>query len=605
MTETRQITTLVILAFLVGVIGVAIVDRLPTLMEGDVVVDDYLATLYQNGTLVEDYTYDVKVSNQRRMLFRTWEAPLSFDQFDSPYVRFIRASGPGNTIPYAKDYRGQIWMEDRFKNDPSVFGIVRSLADPNEVGIFKPDRFQAGKYRVRYVFEIYPPLECDNDLCHLNLKLANRHLTYRNVRLIIDDAGHVVVAYSHPPSLKEARTGNEIVFSGSIAKDELLELEILFEEDVLNVLKGFPRRVENVKDQTTLANGIYRLQYMVAQELREGSRAIALLNPLVLILVYWAWGREKRFVVPKYLSTIPNSERKPWIVNLVFKGDAFDFDENGFYATLLDLQKKGKIQMTTKNGGLAIRVLDRTDGDVYEQRALQFLAGISRDAVVDEDSIRQLVETLTSKGGDVFRLLDLKQELNYLTRVADPSVASEFMMSGRKRLVPIALVSVLLLAVSTLTMFVLPVLVPILSLAVGTSVVALVQSVIAAAFPATLFGRWLGSTYKEKLEWESFRRFLSDLAMIRKYAPPDLSMWGEWLVYGTALGVGDNVVKAMKELKIQLPEVSLAPRVPMLFVPVMVAALPSRGGGGFGGGGGGGGGFGAGGGFGGGGAGTR
>jgi uncharacterized membrane protein len=344
---------------------------------------------------------------------------------------------------------------------------------------------------------------------------------------------------------------------------------------------------------------------MVAQELREGSRAIALLNPLVLILFYLAWGREKRFVVPKYLSTIPNRERKPWIVNLVFKGDAFDFDENGFYATLLDLHREGKIQMTEKNGGLAIKALSPTNGDVYEQRALRFLLGISKNGVVDGDSIKELVETLTSKSGDVFRLLDLKQELTYLTRVADPSVASGFMASGRKRLVPIALVSVLLLAVSALTMFLLPVLIPILSLAVGTSVVALIQSVIAVAFPATLFGRWLGSTYKEKLEWESFRRFLSDLAMIRKYTPQDVSMWGEWLIYGTALGVGDHVVKAMKELKIQLPEVNLAPRVPILFVPVMVAALPSRGGGGFGGGGGGGGGFGAGGGFGGGGAGTR
>lgn len=605
MTETRQIAALVVLTFLVGIIGVIVVDRFPALTEGDVAVEEYLVTLYPNGTLVEEYTYDVKVSNQRRMLFRTWEAPLSFEQLDRPHIQFVRISAPGNTIPYAKDYRGQIWMEDRFKNDPNVLGVVRSLVDLNEVGVFKPDRFQAGKQKVRYVFNIHPPLECDDDLCHLNLKLANLHLTYRNVRMIIEDADHIVAAYPHPPSLKETRTGNGIVFSGGIAKDELLELEVLFKEDVGNFLKGFPRRVDGVKGQTALANGIYHLEYVAAQELRNSARVIALLYPLVLILIYWAWGREKRFVVPKYLSTVPNKERKPWIVNLVFKGDAFDFDENGFYATLLDLHMKGKIQMTTENKGMAIKVLDRTDGDVYEQRALRFLASISQNGVVNEDSIKQLVETLTSKSGNVFRLLDLKKELNYLTRAADPSVASEFMTSGRRRLVPIASVSIFLLVASILTMLVLPILTPILSLAAGASIVAVIQSVIAAAFPATLFGRWPGLTYKEKLEWESFKKFLSDLAMIRRYAPQDLSMWGEWLIYGTALGVGDHVVKAMKELKIELPEAILAPRVPTFFVPVMVAALPSRGGGGFGGGQGSGGGFGAGGGFGGGGAGTR
>ena len=42
--------------------------------------------------------------------------------------------------------------------------------------------------------------------------------------------------------------------------------------------------------------------------------------------------------------------------------------------------------------------------------------------------------------------------------------------------------------------------------------------------------------------------------MIQKYAPADFSMWGEWLVYGTALGVGDKVEEAMKALNIRVAE---------------------------------------------------
>ena len=42
--------------------------------------------------------------------------------------------------------------------------------------------------------------------------------------------------------------------------------------------------------------------------------------------------------------------------------------------------------------------------------------------------------------------------------------------------------------------------------------------------------------------------------MIRKYAPEDLPMWGDWLVYGTALGVGDKVEQAMKVLNIPVAE---------------------------------------------------
>ncbi|MCK7520923.1 MAG: hypothetical protein MZV64_26125 [Ignavibacteriales bacterium] len=35
---------------------------------------------------------------------------------------------------------------------------------------------------------------------------------------------------------------------------------------------------------------------------------------------------------------------------------------------------------------------------------------------------------------------------------------------------------------------------------------------------------------------------------------PIISMWGEWLVYGTALGVGENVEQAMKSLNIRIHE---------------------------------------------------
>jgi uncharacterized membrane protein len=83
-------------------------------------------------------------------------------------------------------------------------------------------------------------------------------------------------------------------------------------------------------------------------------------------------------------------------------------------------------------------------------------------------------------------------------------------------------------------------------------------------------------------------------------------MWGEWLVYGTALGVGDAVVRALRVLEIDLPEARYMRAMPIYFYPFVVAStrrVSSSGGrvsGSFGGGG-----FGAGGGFGGGGGGVR
>ena len=603
MAEIRQIATLVLLTSIVGISGIYVVGILPSLLEGDLVVDEYSVTFHANGTLVEDYTYEVKVSNEYRMLFRTWDAPLSTGQLSRPHIQFVKArASSSEQIVYVKDLQGVVWMEDRFRNDPQIFGLVRSLAGLNEVGVLKPDRFPAGRYKVQYVFLIRPPLEYDGDLCHLNLQLANKHLTYRNVKLVIEDGDYSVAIYARPP-LGEIRDGRRIVFYGSAARDELLEIEFLFRMDILEVLKGYPRRVDDVRDLTIQANMRYMVQYRGAQILSDGARAFALFTPVILALLYVTFGREKRFVVPKYLSTVPNKERKPWVVNLVFNGDAFDFDENGFYATLLDLHRRGKIRISPKNGGLAIQVLNQAGDDTYENRVLGFLSDMSKGGVMDTDSIKELASDFTSSSDRWSRLMHIQRELNYLVREAEPRVASEFMVSGRKRILPIALTSATFLVASFLAMFLLPNLSSLLTSAVVASVIPVVQSVIAIAFPSTLFGKWLGLSYREKLEWGSFRRFLSDLALIRKYAPEDLSMWGEWLVYATALGVGDAVVRAMKELKIELPESRFAPHIPVLFTPIMVVGLPGGGRGGVGIGGGGG--FGSGGGFGGGGAGGR
>ncbi|HOI13061.1 MAG TPA: DUF2207 domain-containing protein, partial [Methanoculleus sp.] len=73
---------------------------------------------------------------------------------------------------------------------------------------------------------------------------------------------------------------------------------------------------------------------------------------------------------------------------------------------------------------------------------------------------------------------------------------------------------------------------------------------------------------------------------------------------GTALGLGDKVEQAMKNLNISLPDVGmpLYSNMPVIFAPIVLYSPPSSGGrGGFGGGGS----FGGGGGFGGGGVGGR
>ncbi|UCH56814.1 MAG: DUF2207 domain-containing protein, partial [Candidatus Bathyarchaeota archaeon] len=454
---------------------------------------------------------------------------------------------------------------------------IRARALQNEAGSYKHEMYDPGTYTVRYMFDIHPPLEYDDEAGHLNLKLASEHITYKQVTLVFEDAGYIERLYPHPPSLSVEEEGGSIIVRGSSGKDELIEVEMLIDTDALGALDGFPRRVEGVRAQTVNANRLTSLQYSAAVGVGYGVRAIALIMPLLLYWVYSLHGREREYTVPQYLSYVPNRGRKPWVVNQIFKSGVLDYDDDGFYATLIDLHRRGKIRIETKPAGLLIKILNEELEDVYERRVMGFLQILAEDGVVDTDRIEVYTDAI--KSGELettTTALSLKEILVRLTTEVDEEMASEFIIWGRRRLRPLIALTAVTILVTLVTTFAISYAGPIMAGVFLISVAPGAQLVIAHMFPETLFGRWRGDGYREKLEWDAFTRHISDLSQMRKYAPEDISMWGEWLVYGTALGVGDAVVRAMKMLEIDIPEASYVRIMPVFFHPFIVASRPSR-----------------------------
>jgi len=589
MSEAKQLAITLTSVVAIGIIGLSLAQYIPSILVGDVFVKEYHATFYLNGTLVEDYIYEIKEPDKYRMLYRVWNAPVSLSNLNQPYIEVLDVRAPEGSVGYIKDYKGMVWA-------PSYIEEIRYLAELNEVGCFNPDKFDAGVYEVRYVFRVHPPVECDEKLCHINLKLADKHLPYLDVALALEDNGLIEEIYPHPPNLKIARDGWTEV-KGSSWGDELLEVELLLKPDILKTLDGFIKEVGDVKSVTLQANMSYRIQYLLAEGLMNLLRILVVAFPFVLLFLYIRHGREKNFTVPAYLSYVPNRDRKPWIVNLVFKGDALDFDEDGFYATILDLHRRGKIRVEPRAEGFVIRILDEgsEDLDVYEKRVLKVLKSLSRENVLDTGRLDDLINEIKN---DRKRAIKLAKDIRWVTKSPSRRPALSLIVSGRRRVASFALLAATLFFISLVFMQMLSHFSSITAQIFVGSITFLIQSLVAVAAPSTLFGRWKGSTYREKLEWDAFKKFLSDLALIKRYAPQDISIWGEWLIYGTALGVGDKVVKAMNELNISLREASIAAEMPRAFTPIMAITSTRAGGGG-------GGGFGAGGGFGGGGAGAR
>lgn len=605
MTERQQITALVAITLFVGVLAVAGAVALPDLFRGDLEVQDYDAVFYENGTLIERYTYDVQAAGEYRMLFRYWEAPLTFAAINRPHIEFLGMTAPPGTIGYVRNAEGEV-RTAAGDPTPSDLAVIRDLAFTSEVGIYNPGYFAPGTYTVEYRYRVRPPIEHDNEWAHLNLRLVDEHVPYRNLRITLPFAGQIEEVYTHPPTLDIERTADAVVITGSAPQDDSLNVEMILDPAFMEEIDGFPQFVSDVRQQAADANRWPPLLYGAASFLYGLAVLLVLAMPFLLLGVYLRYGREKPFTVPEYLSFTPNTALKPWQVNLLFKGDALEFDDNGFYATVLDLHRQGKIVVTEKpeGGGVTVRIVSGESADPYEQRVLNFLANVADDHVVDTAELAAFAETARRSPGYQHRILQYQQSLAALTKSVDTTLSRQYIRDGRELVLPLLFLGAIPCGLAILAFIFAPGAAYLLIPAGVLSFIVAVQVGIAALFPSTLFGIWKGDHYKEKLEWDAFGYFLSDLALIRQYSPADLSMWGEWLVYGTALGLGDKVEQAMKNLNVSLPDVGmpLYSNMPVIFAPIVLFSPPSSGGGG---GFGGGGSFGGGGGFGGGGVGGR
>lgn len=386
---------------------------------------------------------------------------------------------------------------------------------------------------------------------------------------------------------------------------------------------------------------------------------LVLLLPFVFLAIYFLYGREKEpLAVPEFLSTIPDKSLSPLQVNILFSGSPWASDENGFYATLLDLHRKKKIELKVKpdKRGVLIRILDRSETDAYEQRVMDFFSQFMSGNVFDSGFLAKMAAEAPDDWEPLFREMDasekterqkkinraktIQRQLNTLMFRTDDALTEKYLSNGTMLTTPLITtgfvfffgalgillnapaarvnepVSVLfglaglciagivlvlyssfgkygddrikmnleklprssddskirirlpapdtvirtlkvdrpfsivvviatecVLAMLTVVILAYDLSTPVLAYAIATllGLVTLIQSTVAYYYALTIFSRWNDDHYREKLEWQAFSRFLSEFPGIEKYHPENLDQWGEWVVYGTALGLGEKI----------------------------------------------------------------
>src|SRR3990172_567610 len=165
MSEAKQLIVPFAVVIFIGIAGYLAANYIP--YSGDLVVERYVASFSPEGFLTETYLYNVGSSDRYSMLFRIWNDPLitpDGENLDRPYVKASNIGCPEGATPYVKDHAGKVWTTDL-----SIKQVVEERAYENEAGCYFSGKYRAGEYTITTSYWVYPPVECDDALCHMNL----------------------------------------------------------------------------------------------------------------------------------------------------------------------------------------------------------------------------------------------------------------------------------------------------------------------------------------------------------------------------------------------------------------------------------------------------
>ncbi|MCD6403318.1 MAG: DUF2207 domain-containing protein [Candidatus Aenigmarchaeota archaeon] len=375
--------------------------------------------------------------------------------------------------------------------------------------------------------------------------------------------------YVHPKANK-VRVANDTIFLEveNIPPHNYLEVRLLFSpkeslKEYANVfmapMKSSIYRVEeNYEQKTVVKTIIFFIAFM-----------LSISSPLILLWIYYRYGKEAS-IPPILFEREPPYPTKPYVVDFFVGGDVNDVSLNGFLATFMDLvrMKFFSLKSVTKKKGVLFKkqvkeffiranyplskakeMLTEPEFLVYEVfykriKEWKSLEKLRKEIAYDKKVRMDFHETF-----NVFKKKVEKECMPMLTKFFNFKGVKYAFIVG-----VLAFLSVFLFTVSIECFSSLPgYLTRMYPLILISMVLPFLIPSIVLILPYRIFGKFSEEGLVFYRKWQAFKRFLTDVSLIKKYPPDSLVIWEEYLVYATALGIADEVVEILRDL---IPDVT-------------------------------------------------
>ena len=258
--------------------------------------------------------------------------------------------------------------------------------------------------------------------------------------------------------------------------------------------------------------------------------------------MYLKWGRDPKIIYrADYESQIPTDD-SPVFINAMIPPIVEELSTDAFSATLLDLidRRYYKLVISNKEDTI-IRRLEKDTGQLkqHEIDIIEFLKGYENDkkhislAEMSEDSYS------LQKFYNAWKIDAMKDvPINRVRRYYDKS--KENIMSGYN----ILAIFLACVFIAYLAMFATG---PAVMIGIILAVILIIEQAVIFLFVDSPLGTWTkeGKEFHDK--WKNYEKYIKDFSLIKERPPESIQVWGQILVYATALGCAEEVTKNMKQ----------------------------------------------------------
>ena len=362
-----------------------------------------------------------------------------------------------------------------------------------------------------------------------------------------------IIYYLNPSyyNSSDSINGNTIhVESTKIPKGQFYELTALMPLDNFSNATYAKHLHENAKDKIISEVTNYRNGVNFWGNLFKIFAGLCIISPLSLGLVYLKYGREPKVNYNGIYERELPTDDSPAVVNaLLNRSDIGTPNMEGFEATIMDLIDRKIFKMRIESSEhLEDLILDLDDSrynelSAEEKSVFDLLETFSYDNVLN---VSQLSSKLNNEiNGKLFvEKFDEWKDIVKKQSIGEDKISEYFNDTGTSISNFIGICGLIIAAI----FFIIAAFSkhPSAMWTLIASVFLAVVSIATMMLPEDILGHWTPEGRVYYLKWMNFKKFLKDNSLIKEHPPESIVVWNKYLVYGTALGVADEVYKSMK-----------------------------------------------------------